>query len=308
MLNFDKPFYKIIKELCEELNIEVKKYSFDYFWQLQKDGKIRNMMMHKLDLNSFVSTNIANDKYATYTFLKSNNIPIITHHMIFNPKTRKDYVADSDLEMVYDLFEKYNEKIVIKANDSFQGKEVYLVEKKEEIPDIIHGIFSREYDSLSICPFEKIKNEYRMVVLDNECLFGYKKELPRIVGDGKRNLSEFASELNIENPDSKLDLNYVPKLGEEVCLAWKFNLSGGALPKAINNFEIKEKLEEIANSTTKIMNIRFASVDIIENQDGEFKVMEVNGTVCMNKFTEKFDGGYEIVKDIYRKVLNKMFE
>ena len=56
------------------------------------------------------------------------------------------------------------------------------------------------------------------------------------------------------------------------------------------------------------MNIRFASVDIIENQAGEFKVMEVNGTVCMDKFTEKFDGGYEIVKDIYRKVLNKMFE
>lgn len=308
MLNFNKPFYKIINELCKELNISITNYSFDYFKQLKKDGKIRNMMMHKLDLNSFVSTSIANDKYATFEYLRANNIPITNHHIIFNPKTRRDYVSLSDLEKVYELFEKYNKKIVIKANESFQGKDVYLVTEKDNIKPVIEEIFSGDNNSLSICPFENIKNEYRVIVLDNECLFCYKKELPKIIGNGIKTIGDFVSDLEIEHPDKKLDLDYVPKIGEEVCLSWKFNLSGGAIPKNVDDSKTKSIIEKIAKNTTEIINIRFASVDIIENYDGEFKVMEVNGTVCLNKFTEKYEGGYEIAKDIYRKVLNRMFE
>lgn len=308
MLNFNKPFYKIINELCEEMNISITDYSFEYFKQLKKDGKMRNMMMHKLDLNSIVSTNIANDKYATFEYLRANSIPIPNHHIIFNPKTRKDYVSSEDLEKAYELFEKYDKKIVIKANDSFQGKDVYLVTKKEEIKKIIEEIFSSDNDSLSICPFENIKNEYRVIVLDNECLFCYKKELPKVIGDGEKKIRDFCLDLNIDHPDKNLELNYVPKIGEEVCLSWKFNLSGGAIPKIVDDLNIKNIIEDIARKTTEIINIRFASVDIIENYDGEFKVMEVNGTVCMNKFTEKFEDGYEIAKEIYRKVLKRMFE
>lgn len=308
MLNFNKPFYKIINELCEEMNISINDYSFEYFKQLKKDGKIRNMVMHKLDLNSAVALKIANDKYATFEYLSANNIPMTDHNMIFNPKTRKDYVSSEDIEKAYELFEKYDRKIVIKANDSFQGKDVYLITEKNNIKPVIEKIFSEANDSLSICPFENIKNEYRVIVLDNECLFCYKKELPKVIGNGEKTIREFCLEQNIDHPDKNLDLNYVPKEGEEVCLAWKFNLSGGAIPKEVDDLNTKNIIEDIAKKTTEIINIRFASVDIIENYDGEFKVMEVNGTVCMNKFTEKFEGGYEIAKDIYRKVLKRMFE
>ena len=36
--------------------------------------------------------------------------------------------------------------------------------------------------------------------------------------------------------------------------------------------------------------------------------MEVNGSVCMNKFTEIIPNGYNIAKEIYSKAIDKMFE
>lgn len=308
MLNINKPFFKIINELCDEMDIEISEYSFGWFRQLKKDGKIRNMRLHRFDLNSMVSLEIANDKYATYEFLRSNRVPIIDHHIIFNPKTRKDYITAVDLEIAKGLFDKYDNKIVIKANDSSQGRDVFLVDQKEKIEPIIRDIFSVDNNSISICPFEEIKNEYRVIVLDNECLLCYMKELPKVVGDGIKTVGDFAWDLNIQKPDEKLDLNYIPKEGEEVCLSWKFNLSCGAIPKKIDDNLKKEKLEKIAIDTAKIMNIRFSSIDIIENIKGEFKVMEVNATVCMNKFVEKYENGYDIAKDIYRQAIIKMFE
>ena len=36
--------------------------------------------------------------------------------------------------------------------------------------------------------------------------------------------------------------------------------------------------------------------------------MEVNGSVCMNKFTELVPGGYEIAKGIFSKAIDQMFK
>ena len=40
----------------------------------------------------------------------------------------------------------------------------------------------------------------------------------------------------------------------------------------------------------------------------EVLVMEINGSVCMNKFVEIIPNGYEIAKSIYSKAVDKMFE
>lgn len=307
-MNIDKPFFKILDELCNELEIEVNEYSFGLIKQLKKDGKIKNLIRYKMDLNSATSSEIACDKYACFEILKSHKVPIIEHTMIFNPKTRKDYVTKMDLDIAKNLFDKYNRKIVIKANNSYQGKEVFLVEEKDNIEKTILDIFSRNNDSLSICPFEKIRNEYRMIVLDNECLFGYKKEKASIIGDGKKSIAEFVSELEIEKPDKSLDLDYIPKDKETIELNWKFNLSGGARAVELTDLNLKFRLEKVALDASKAINIRFASVDIVETEEGELKVMEINATVCMTKFIKTFENGYNIAKDIYKKALIKCFE
>ena len=56
------------------------------------------------------------------------------------------------------------------------------------------------------------------------------------------------------------------------------------------------------------MNINFASIDIALTEDKKIFVMEVNGSVCMNKFSEIIPNGYNIAKEIYKKAIRKMFE
>lgn len=148
--------------------------------------------------------------------------------------------------------------------------------------------------------------------LCGEILYIYKKKKPYVVGDGKKTLEEL---INIKKEKysnitliNELNLNYIPKLGEEIIISWKHNLNGGAEPIVLKeDDEFKEKIAQIALKTGKALNIDFATIDIAVTDQKDILVMEVNSSVCMNKFAEIVPGGYEIVKDIYKKAIDKMF-
>ena len=56
------------------------------------------------------------------------------------------------------------------------------------------------------------------------------------------------------------------------------------------------------------MNINFATIDIIETTDGTLYVLEINSGIGATIFTELVDGGTEIIKDIYRQAVKKLFQ
>ena len=56
------------------------------------------------------------------------------------------------------------------------------------------------------------------------------------------------------------------------------------------------------------INIRFASIDIIQTKDNKFLVLEVNSGVMMENFIKQMNNGYEIAENIYKKAILKMFE
>ena len=145
-------------------------------------------------------------------------------------------------------------------------------------------------------------------------LYIYKKKKASVFGDGKRKLLDLINEKNQKNNIkieiiNTLDLNYVPKNKEEITISWKHNLSNGATPIIIDeNDEYIEQIRNVALLAGNAMNIKFASIDIALTSDKKILVMEVNGSVCMNKFSEVIPNGYEISKNIYRKAIHKMFE
>ena len=104
-------------------------------------------------------------------------------------------------------------------------------------------------------------------------------------------------------------MDYVPKNKEEITISWKHNLSNGATPIVIDeNDEYIEQIKKVALLAGKVMNIKFASIDIALTSNKKILVMEINGSVCMNKFSEVIPNGYEISKNIYKKAIHKMFE
>ena len=308
-----KPFYKIMDELCAEKNIAQKIISYGWITELKKDNISKYIIGYQFDLNSAISYNIAGDKFATYEVLKSNNIPTIEHRMIFNPQTRSKYYKNKFLSDAKELLKENGNKLVIKANDSCKGKDVHICFNEDEIENTVKSLFEGKNDTLSACPYIDISYEYRAIYLCGEILYIYKKKKPYVVGNGKNTVKElinikFGQEERIDLCRN-LDLYRIPEHGEEVTISWKHNLSSGAEPIIIDETdEYIKQIREVAERAGKALNIKFASVDVVVTEKKEILVMEINGSVCMNKFSEIIPNGYEIAKSIYSKAIDKMFE
>ncbi len=135
-------FQQLIKEICKEEEIKFQLLSKDWVIMLEKQGKTRFISGYKFDLNPHGFGYILDDKYATYEVLSTKNIPIVTHHILFSPQNVEDYATSSNqIEKVYELFEKYNQNIVVKPNEGTCGKNVYHITTKEDIEPCLKNYF-----------------------------------------------------------------------------------------------------------------------------------------------------------------------
>ena len=306
-------FHTIMKELCEEMDIKLEKLSYDWILQLSKDGKVRHIIGRRFDLNPEATGDIACDKYATYEVLKSQNVPVIKHVMIFNPETRASFIMNENIWDIVNSELKKHGSLVIKSNDGFGGNGVYLCHNIKEAKTAIQELFKKQ-NSISVCPYYNIKTEYRTFYLDGEVKLIYGKTKPFIIGDGKSTVGELVENLNL--PDKhvvkenleKLNLTYTPKLGEKIDISWKHNLSGGAKPTILQKGKLYNDIEKLAIQAGKAMNIKFATIDVIETTDDELYVLEINSGIGAAIFIKSVDKGREMLKDIFRDAVKKLFE
>lgn len=303
----DSNFYKLIEKICKEKGIAMRDASFGYITELKKNGIVRHIVGETLELNTSSAYKIASDKFACFSILVQNEVPTIKYNMIFNPETRSDY-ENNDILKAMILFDQYNGKVILKANTSSEGKDVFCITNKEELKKKIIEEFASNKDSLSICPFYDIGYEYRAIYLDGEIIFCYKKEKPYVIGNGEYSLKKLVQNLEIENVYENLDLNYIPKKGEKVEVSWKHNLCLGGVPNLDIDEETRKRVYDLAKKAGNAIGIKFASVDIAETKDKELLVMEINSNVCMNKFAETVANGLQIEYEIFSNAIDKMFE
>ena len=306
-----KNFKEIIKEICVEDNIEYKSLSKDWVIMLEKDGKTRFISGYKFDSNSHAMGQIADDKYALYEVLKNKNISVIEHKIVYNKTNNLDYaIGCNTYEYVKEYFKNNNNDIVIKPNDGTCGKNVFKVTDVNEIDGILDKIFLKNY-SISMCPFYKIKHEYRAIMLNGENVLLYAKYLPIVIGDGKKSIRQLLLEFNHDYfidklEDSKYD-SVLPK-NEKFEYGWKFNLSQGSIAKKLNDEVLKDRLIKIAKQVCKEINLKFGSIDIIETTDDKLLVLEVNSGVMLENYVRLNPNEYNAVKDIYKKAIMNLFK
>lgn len=311
----ERMFHVLMRELCEEEGISLTKLSHDWILQLKKGESIQYITGNRWNLNGEATGDIACDKYATYEVLKSQNVQVIEHNMIFNPSTRSRYIPEEgNWGWIINYVNNHPEGVVLKPNYGCEGQGVYLCRNICEVEKALAKLFRTE-PSVSICPYYNIKMEYRTFFIEGDCPLVYGKIKPYVVGDGSSTLDSLIGNMAYELPQSAvmhenlklLDQSYVPEKGEKIELSWKHNLSGGATPTILADGELKTDIINLARKVAKAMNIKYATIDIISTEDDKLYVMEVNSGVCMTKFIELVDGGYEIAKEIYRKALRQLF-
>ena len=309
MMSTNAKFNKIIKEICLDKGINYSLLSRDWITMLEYKGKTGFISGFQFSLNDHALGNIMDDKYALYEVLRKKNISVAEHHILFKNTNINDYAEGyNNTIKVKDFFHKHK-PIVIKANTGSCGTNVFKVNKEEEIEPIVNQLFEHNH-SISYCPYYDIKNEYRMIVIDGEVELLYKKVKPVVIGNGKDTIRTllidfnnhfFIDKLNDKEYDRVLDKDEVYEYD------WRFNLSRGASASLDISNEIKEELLNIKNQICSSLNIGFASIDIIET-DNELRVLEINSGVMTENIIEIIDNGKEIVRNIYSKAIDKMFE
>lgn len=298
---------KWIEEICREKGIEKIDISYDWISILKKGNVHKKLVNGNFYLNTKISSELAKDKYSTYELLRYYDLPIIEHAVLFNEKMMPNVESiNGDYEIL-----KNTKKQVIKANDSLQGKDVYVSEIENEKRQIVKEIFEKEIPAVVVCPYLEVEYEYRAIFLAGEIIYLYKKQKPFVVGDGKSNIRELIEKQlkYLEEPDSNLDFQKILNQDEKVMVGWKHNLSNGAIPLFVDENDVyAEKIKTIAKKAGNVLGLTFASVDVVVTKDKEISIMEVNSKVCIKKFCELMPNGYEIGKEIYRKVIDKIFE
>jgi glutathione synthase/RimK-type ligase-like ATP-grasp enzyme len=199
--------------------------------------------------------------------------------------------------------------VVIKPNDSYEGKGVYLCFSQKEIECALYKSF-QSHSIVAAAPYINAHAEYRIVYLDGECLLLYKKKLPEVIGDGHLSLKALAEHLGVNEPDfcQKDQLNIVPARGEHITVGWKFNLSCGSTPEVIDRFSAPQLLLDIATKAAETVNAKFVSIDLLEESGShDLMVLELNAGVAMDQFIIKNPDGRKIAYSIYEKSIKNMF-
>ena len=293
---YAEEFNRVIKQIAVEKKVQVEELSYGYILKLTKGGKHHYIIGHKFELNTHAAGAISKDKYATYTILKDANIPVVEHHIVFNPITREEYVQDNGKKQILKYFYDNHEKIVVKPNTGYEGKGVYLCQTEVELE-------------------QAIEREYRTIYIEGECIVTYGKEIPIVLGDGIHTVEELIllqgitiKEAIKEEISKDLDLTKVLKKGEKLKILWKHNLSGGAIPQPVKDEVLEKKIQELVRETAEVLNLNFASIDVIQTKSGELYILETNSGICTANFREKYPEGEAITKQIYEKAIDYMFE
>ncbi len=298
---------KIIEEICREKGIEKVDISYDWISILKKGNIEKRLIDYNFYLNNQTSVKLTKDKFSTYELLHYYKIPIIEHKVLFNEKIMPNIeFINADYEVL-----KNDKKQVLKASDLSEGRDIYVCDNGPKKIQIVKDMFEKGIEEVVVCPFMDIAYEYRVLFLYGEVIYIYKKQKPFVIGDGKLNLQELIKKdlKYLMEPVEGLDFDYIPAKNEEVVVGWKHNLSNGAIPLVVDENDFYyEEVKNLALKVGKVMDLNFASIDVMVTKNEEVFVMEVNSSVMISKFCELMPNGYEIGKEIYEKVIDKIFE
>lgn len=312
---------RMIKDAAKELGLNCETYSGDWIIVLEdpKTKETRFVWGYKFGLNSQVSGILCDDKAALSDILNRKKIPHIQHHVFLNPGMQGWAPEDGVFSAIMDQAKKYNFNVVIKPTDGTGGIDVFHCTSRREIEKAVIYLFNKNH-TLVVSPYEKIQEEYRVIILDGEVRLFFKKDRPFVLGDGVSSLRDLLATHFVKTPKAidgflsardniskDFNLSRVPLQGESVPIIWKHNLGGGAEASVEIPVNDREPVIKMAQQAVKAVGVRFASADVIKVEN-EFKIMEINSGVMMENAPTFVKDGERIARTIYKDAIQKMFD
>lgn len=252
---------KLLNEISNDIGATLTPYSDSWVYDLQYLNEHHIIYGYRFGSNTDSVSLLCNDKSALSEFLSKHKIPNIKHTYLPSPSVI-DFM-DNDKEFYCNKVKAMikNGACVIKVNDGTGGRNVYKVDTFEEASLALEKIYKN--GCATICKFEKIQEEIRIIVNNKKVLLIYRKE------KGSN---------------------------------WKHNLCLGAKPIVINDTTNYKEALDIVDKIFQLLNIGSASIDIVK-VDNRYYLLEINSGVVMENFANSNGENYEIAKSIYKQII-----
>jgi glutathione synthase/RimK-type ligase-like ATP-grasp enzyme len=315
LANKERVLVSVVKEIAAEQKLQLSSFSQDWLLRLERGAKTAHILGYNFELNSATAQMIAGDKSAISDLMAHIGLPHVEHRLFLHPRLAGYVSAEGNWAAMLTYAEDVGFPLVAKPNVGTGGEGVSRVDSAAELERAVMSIFS-SHRALSLSPFLEIEHEYRAVMLDGECELLYAKRRPHVIGDGQSSVLELIERLHLKGELSQAmagqaveqhsgDLKHVPSAGQEVLIGWKHNLGEGSAPTLVEPGPLRDELTAMAGKAAAAINIRFASVDIVES-GGELLLLEINSGVMMEYFARQIPDGRERAKAIYAKAIAKM--
>ena len=306
----------LIRELAADRGIKVTGFSQDWILRLESDGLARHIFGYNFEINSATAQLIAGDKAAVSDLMAHLGAPHVPHRLFLHPRLSGYVSSQGNWPAMLAYAEEVGYPLVCKPNTGTGGEGVSLVANPAELEQTVMSLFQL-HRSICLSPYLDIEQEYRAVMLDETCELLYTKRRPHVVGDGLSSVLELIEKLHLSGQLSQElagqaieqhsgELRRIPEPGQEILIGWKHNLGEGSAPQLVEEGPLYHQLVELAHRARRAINIRFASVDIVE-ANGELLVLEINSGVMMEYFVRHFPEGRAMAKRIYAKAVTHMF-
>lgn len=305
----ERMFNKVLEDIFAKKGIAWTSHSYGWVYDLQKEDKHARLLGYHFGLNDDASSLICQDKSAASDILAGHGIPHVHHSFFYSPTSPEYMPAAGEWEALTALLREHG-TLVCKDNVGTGGKSVVVAHDQRELEAAAYAIFATG-SNLCVCPYVRVQEEFRVILLQDTPRIVYKKVRPSVTGDGVSSVRELClgalGDKDEALPFPPADLaDVVPAAGEVVPLEWRHNLGQGARASLDVDDAIKPSVCSLAVSAAKALGVRFASVDVIQTDAG-LQVLEVNSGVMMDAFLAQDEECFALGKSVYADAVDLLF-
>lgn len=286
----------------------------DWVLRLADDARHRvSVYGYSFDLNPAAVALICDDKVATTDLLDAAGLPVVPHELVIEPGFAAWVGQRSVGERLEAVVGRFGWPLVVKPNDGTGGADVQRAADRAAAEAALTGILAR-HRGAALGPWREVVAEHRVVVVDGTAPLIYRKDRPRVIGDGRCTVVELvaqsvtAGEVEAATVRDWLDthdpslLRHIPGDGEVTHLGLRHNLGAGSTPSLVADPAEAASLAELGLAAAAELGAVFCSVDVVDSEAGR-EVLEVNSGVMLERLAAESPEWWDRAAAVYESAL-----
>ena len=262
----DRFLVRSIVEIAETYGFDATVFADGWILRLQHGEHSRYIHGYQFELNSCGANLLANDKSAVSELLTKAEVPNVEHRPFVHPELAHCTGTSSVWNDLAEYADRHGHDVVCKPNEGTNGVGVVRARNPLNLRRAVQELFER-HRTICLSPWLPIEREFRLVLLDGDCLVSYEK----LRSDGE----------------------------------WRHNLELGAKPRPIHDPALMTEMTPLAIRAADIINARFSAVDVVL-VSGSLRVLEVNTGVMLEAYARSSADARQAARDAYEHAAREM--